>query len=66
MEICVADATNQDSHLQLGHATEIIGKVQQDLSVKVLSSTDLGTDIGTLHFHELPEPCRYCKLPSVC
>jgi hypothetical protein len=30
--------------LQLNHAVEVIGKVQQDLSVRVLSSTDLGPE----------------------
>jgi hypothetical protein len=34
----------QESHLQLNHAVEVIGKVQQDLSVRVLSSTDLGPE----------------------
>ncbi|QIW94973.1 hypothetical protein AMS68_000491 [Peltaster fructicola] len=33
---------SRDSHLQLGHAVEVIGKVQNDLSVRVLLSTDLG------------------------
>lgn len=34
----------QDSHLQINHAVEIIGKVQQDLSVKVMASTDMGPE----------------------
>ncbi|KAF7194102.1 Replication factor A protein 3, partial [Pseudocercospora fuligena] len=33
-----------DCHLQNNHAIEIIGKVQQDLSVKVLASTDFGPE----------------------
>jgi len=35
---------HQDSHLQLNHAVEIIGKVQNDLSVKVMASTDMGPE----------------------
>ncbi|EME86234.1 uncharacterized protein MYCFIDRAFT_186535 [Pseudocercospora fijiensis CIRAD86] len=35
---------NKDCHLQNNHAVEIIGKVQQDLSVKVLASTDFGLE----------------------
>ena len=30
----------------MNHAMEIVGKVQGDLSVKVLASTDFGTNIG--------------------
>ncbi|KAM0698293.1 hypothetical protein Q7P36_001759 [Cladosporium allicinum] len=37
---------NRDSHLQLNHAVEIIGKVQNDLSVRVMASTDLGPESG--------------------
>ncbi|KAF2462140.1 replication factor A protein 3 [Lineolata rhizophorae] len=36
---------NRDAHLQVGHAVEVIGKVQQDLTVRVFSSTDFGTNI---------------------
>ncbi|KAA8568007.1 hypothetical protein EYC84_008432 [Monilinia fructicola] len=35
---------NRDSHLQVGNAIEIVGKVNQDLSVKVLKATDFGTN----------------------
>lgn len=34
----------QDAHLQLNHAVEIIGKVQNDLSVRVMASTDFGPE----------------------
>jgi len=34
---------SRDSHLQVGNAVEIVGKVNQDLSVKVLKATDFGT-----------------------
>ena len=37
---------NQDSHLAVGHAVEIIGKVDQNLHVKVQAATDFGTNIG--------------------
>ena len=30
----------------MNHAVEIVGKVQGDLSIKVLASTDFGTNIG--------------------
>ena len=43
----VADTSrNQDSHLAVGHAVEIIGKVDQNLHVKVQAVTDFGTNIG--------------------
>jgi len=36
---------NPDSHLQMNHYFEVIGRiVQSDLAVKVLNSTDLGTN----------------------
>ncbi|OQO14173.1 hypothetical protein B0A48_01049 [Cryoendolithus antarcticus] len=35
---------NRDSHLQLNHAVEIIGKVQNDLSVRVMACTDFGPE----------------------
>lgn len=37
----------QDSHLTVGNAVEIVCKVNSDLSVKVLKSTDMGTTLGT-------------------
>ena len=36
----------KDAHLTLNHAVEIVGKVQNDLSVRVLASTDFGVGIG--------------------
>lgn len=36
---------NRDSHLTVGNAIEIVGKVNQDLSIKVLQATDMGTDL---------------------
>ncbi|GAB1733857.1 hypothetical protein KC343_g9581 [Hortaea werneckii] len=41
---------NRDAHLQLNHAVEIIGKVQNDLSVKVMASTDMGPE-GNIDFN---------------
>jgi replication factor A3 len=41
---CLTNTTSQDSHLQLNHAVEIIGKVQNDLSVRVMASTDFGPE----------------------
>lgn len=40
-------ACKQDSHLAVGHAVEVIGKVDQNLAVKVQASTDFGTSVGT-------------------
>lgn len=37
----------QEAHLQVNHAVEFIGKVQNDLSVKALVATDFGTNFGT-------------------
>ena len=37
---------NRDSHLTVGNAVEIVCKVNSDLSVKVLKSTDMGTSLG--------------------
>ncbi|EOD44216.1 replication factor a protein 3 [Neofusicoccum parvum] len=36
---------NRDAHLILNNAVEVIGKVNADLSVRVLTSTDFGTNI---------------------
>ncbi|KAL0253107.1 hypothetical protein SLS55_010558 [Diplodia seriata] len=36
---------NRDSHLTLNNAVEVIGKVNSDLSVRVLTSTDFGSNI---------------------
>jgi replication factor A3 len=35
----------QEAHLQLNNAAEIIGKVQPDLSVRVLQATDFGAGL---------------------
>ncbi|KAL2157203.1 hypothetical protein VTH06DRAFT_6339 [Thermothelomyces fergusii] len=36
---------NRDAHLLAGNGAQIIGKVNPDLSIKVLSSLDLGTGV---------------------
>ena len=44
----VANRVPQDAHLQLNNAVELVGKVQQDLSIKVFQATDFGSSIGAL------------------
>ncbi|PVI04757.1 replication factor A protein 3 [Periconia macrospinosa] len=46
---------NRDSHLAPGHAVEIIGKVDGNLSLKVQAATDLGTDIDFNAIHAVVE-----------
>ncbi|EAT81818.1 hypothetical protein HBI56_084940 [Parastagonospora nodorum] len=36
---------NRDSHLAVGHAVEVIGKVDGNLNVKVQACTDWGTSV---------------------
>ncbi|KAK4104981.1 replication factor A protein 3 [Parathielavia hyrcaniae] len=36
---------NREAHLSAGNGVQIIGKVNPDLSIKVLSSLDLGTSV---------------------
>jgi hypothetical protein len=36
----------QEAHLTAGNGVQIIGKVNPDLSIKVLTSLDLGTGVG--------------------
>ncbi|RKF58471.1 Replication factor A protein 3, partial [Erysiphe neolycopersici] len=35
---------NREAHLTVGHIFEVIGKVNQDLSIRVLKSTNMGKD----------------------
>lgn len=37
---------SKDSHLALNNAVEVVGKVQQDLSIRVFQATDFGSGIG--------------------
>lgn len=39
----------QESHLTNGNIVQVIGKVNPDLTVKVLNSKDLGPDVGKSH-----------------
>lgn len=39
--------TMQEAHLSNGNAVQIIGKVNADLSIRALSSLDLGAGVGT-------------------
>jgi replication factor A3 len=45
----------QDAHLTVGNAVEVVGKVNQDLSIKVLQATDMGTNFSASLF---PLPLR--------
>ena len=44
----------QDSHLAVGHAVEIIGKVDGNLNIKVQAATDFGTEIGMYYASRIP------------
>jgi hypothetical protein len=54
----------QDSHLTVGHAVEVIGKVDQNLHVKVQAATDFGTSIGT--FFSLVFGCEGMLVVLMC
>ena len=43
---CALANQPQDAHLANGNAVQLIGKVNPDLSVKVLTSLDLGSNVG--------------------
>jgi replication factor A3 len=49
------DRASQDCHLSVGRAVEIIGKVDQNLNVKVQAATDFGTNIGMSWCSGTPE-----------
>lgn len=47
----------QEAHLTPGNYAQVIGKVNPDLTVKVLNSLDLGANVGTyLHTHTHIQP----------
>lgn len=53
----------QEAHLTPGNYAQVIGKVNPDLTVKVLNSLDLGANVGTyLHTHTY----NPSSLPSTC
>lgn len=48
----MSSSSTQDAHLSVGNATQLIGKVMPDLSIKVLSSMDIkqSVPVGKLFF----------------
>lgn len=54
----------KEAHLTVNHAVEIIGKVQGDLSVRVLTSTDFGENIGMYTSSVEPTHFQTCLFPS--
>ncbi|KAI9850272.1 MAG: hypothetical protein M1838_005955 [Thelocarpon superellum] len=36
----------RDSHLKLDNGAEVVGRVNPDLTIKVLAATDLGSSVG--------------------
>ncbi|KAK1766134.1 replication factor A protein 3 [Phialemonium atrogriseum] len=46
---------NREAHLSVGNGAQLIGKVNPDLSIKVLSSVDLGTGVDFNLCHTLVE-----------
>ncbi|KAL2075485.1 hypothetical protein VTL71DRAFT_428 [Oculimacula yallundae] len=52
---------NRDAHLTVGHAVEIVGKVNQDLSVKVLMAVDMGKDFDYGVYREVVEATHRYK-----
>ncbi|KAG8158978.1 hypothetical protein KVR01_011421 [Diaporthe batatas] len=46
---------HREAHLSNGNAVQIIGKVNPDLSVKVLSSLDMGTGVDFNIYHHVVE-----------
>lgn len=62
----------KESHLTPGNGVQIIGKVNSDLSIKVMSSLDLGSNVGMSIFlyvvnctHPLTKPADYSVAQSV-
>lgn len=54
LDTCRANAKTQEAHLANGNAVQVIGKVNPDLSIKVLSSRDLGTGFGRYSTYNAP------------
>ncbi|EPQ64081.1 Bgt-2744 [Blumeria graminis f. sp. tritici] len=55
---CIGNVTlqlNRDSHLTVGHVFEIVGRVNQDLSVRVLKATDFGKEVDLSIANEVVE-----------
>ncbi|KAG0641520.1 replication factor A protein 3 [Tuber brumale] len=49
---------DRDSNLKLGNATEVVAKVNPDLTVKVLTSTDFGDNLDMKVYEELVGICQ--------
>jgi replication factor A3 len=52
---------NRDAHLTNGHAVQVVGKVNPDLSIKVLSAQDLGSDVDLSLYAAVVEATHRCK-----
>ncbi|KAI9740228.1 MAG: hypothetical protein M1834_004806 [Cirrosporium novae-zelandiae] len=52
---------NRDAHISMGSAVEIVGKVQQDLSIKVFQATNWGNDIDFAAIDALIDVNHRCK-----
>ncbi|KAL3423260.1 replication factor A protein 3 [Phlyctema vagabunda] len=52
---------NRDSHLTVGNAIEIVGKVNQDLSIKVLKATDMGNSFDYQASNAVVQATHLCK-----
>ncbi|KAB5575633.1 replication factor A protein 3 [Coniochaeta sp. 2T2.1] len=55
---------NRDSHLQMGSGAQLIGKVNSDLSIKVLSSTTVESPAG-VDYDLYRTVVELSQLPSV-
>ncbi|EGP90049.1 unnamed protein product [Zymoseptoria tritici ST99CH_1A5] len=54
---------NMDSHLHVGNTFEFIGKVGQDLSLKVMASTDMGPNVDFSAYEALVDAThRYSEI----
>ncbi|PWW79491.1 replication factor A protein 3 [Tuber magnatum] len=52
---------DRDSNLKLGNAVEVVARVNQDLSIKVLSSSDFGNNLDMKVYEELVGICQQHK-----
>ena len=59
------DQTPQEAHLATGNAAQIIGKVNPDLSIKALSSLDLGSGVGECSLPLLVDLRLWAFVPSL-
>lgn len=54
----------QEAHLSPGNAVQVIGKVNPDLSIKVLTALDLGVSVGESRPFRPPSKPRCTQCPS--